>query len=118
MRLRLIVLSWLGLILPLVAAPVAIHVDDLRQQRKETLSGEIRVVGVVSRVSAEDRLLGLIDAREYVRCSRADCALFTLPVQWNGPMPEVKARVLVTGSVQRKDGKLIFMARSMEWIQP
>ncbi len=38
----------------------------------------------------------------------------TLPVQWDGDMPEPSSDVLVVGKVTHKDGRLLFVAESIK----
>ncbi len=78
--------------------------------------GLVLVKGVVSAVSLEQKLLGLIDAGEYESCGVVTCAQLTLPVLWKGQMPTVEEVVLVEGQVQKQDGKLFFMAQALERI--
>jgi hypothetical protein len=78
--------------------------------------GLVLVKGVVSAVSLEHKLVGLIDAGEYESCGVVTCAQLTLPVLWNGQMPTVEEVVLVEGQVQKQDGKLFFMAQALERI--
>lgn len=79
--------------------------------------GRVLVKGVVSAVSLERKLVGLIDAGEYESCGVVTCAQLTLPVLWKGQMPKVKEAVLVEGQVQKQNGKLLFMARALERIE-
>lgn len=75
--------------------------------------GPVRVKGVVSAVAAQGRTFALIDLREFEACGLANCAL-TLPVRWTGDMPAVRDVVVVNGDVREADGKLVFVASTME----
>jgi hypothetical protein len=79
--------------------------------------GPVRVEGVVSRVFPKEQKLGLIDAAEFKRCGVVTCADLTLPVQWSGPMPEVKSLVRLEGEIQKSGQRLEFVAKSLEKVQ-
>ncbi len=78
--------------------------------------GTIRVEGLVRKVFPKERKLGLIDATEFKKSGMisACCANQVLPVQWSGPMPEVKSVVLATGEIRKVRDKLEFVAMSLE----
>jgi hypothetical protein len=80
--------------------------------------GQVRLEGVVSAVAAEERALTLIDVAELERCGVVTCAPLSLPVQWNGEMPAVRDVVLLKGEVSESEGKLFFLAHSLERIEP
>lgn len=76
--------------------------------------GVLRVAGVVSAVSPAEKRLALIDLRELDECGKTTCAQFTLPVEWAGAMPAVRDVVRVEGEVKETNGKLIFVAHTLE----
>jgi hypothetical protein len=93
----------------------AVSIDEF-MVNLDRYPGRVLVKGVVSAVSLEQKLVGLIDAGEYESCGVVTCAKLTLPVRWNGQMPPVEEVVLVEGQVQRRNGKLFFMAQALERI--
>ncbi|MBI2191961.1 MAG: hypothetical protein HYU36_08255 [Planctomycetes bacterium] len=94
-----------------------IGVDDLMRNVDRYRNGPIRVEGVVSLASSPDRTMTLIDDREYEKCGLG-CAELMLPIRWSGAMPAVKEAVRVDGEIQEDGGKLIFVARSVERLDP
>lgn len=80
--------------------------------------GEVRVQGVVSAVSEKDQTLTLIDAQEFQECGVTTCAGLQLPVRWHGALPQVRDVVQITGQVQESDGKLLFVAQTLEIAKP
>jgi len=89
-----------------------VNVDDLMKS-PEGYTGAIVVEGVVSSVSPEQKIIGLIDTREFDTCRITTCSLYTLPVQWSGPMPKVEDSVQVTGEVQKYNEKFSFVAQTL-----
>lgn len=79
--------------------------------------GVVRVEGVVSSASASDRLLTLIDRREFEECGVTTCAALYLPVRWSGPMPSVTELVRLEGQTMHEGGKLVFVARQVEHVR-
>lgn len=71
------------------------------------------VEGVVSGVWPKQGRLGLIDSDEFQKCKSVGCAKITLPVLWDGEMPEVASTVHVEGKVT-SEGRLMFAAESMK----
>lgn len=92
----------------------AIGVDVLMKDTEILKKERIRVKGVVSAVSKENKTLALIDLTEYHDCKVVTCANLTLPVSWSGKMPSKEDKVIIEGKVQRQQGKLIFVADKME----
>jgi hypothetical protein len=84
----------------------------------DNYSGQVRLEGVVSAVAPEERRLTLIDLAELERCRVVTCAPLSLPVKWNGEMPEVRDVVLLEGKVSESAGKLFFLADSLERVDP
>lgn len=87
---------------------------DALMQGIDRYHGALRVEGVVSAVSVEENVLGLIDLSELEKCGRTTCARFTLPIRWAGAMPAVGDVVRVEGEVTKANGKLVFVARTLE----
>jgi len=80
--------------------------------------GSVLVEGVVSGLLPGRRGVGLIDLKELEECGVTTCAPLTLPVHWKGTLPATKELVLARGRVGRVDGKLAFVATSLEVIRP
>jgi hypothetical protein len=76
--------------------------------------GKVSLEGVVSAVAPEQQAISLIDSGEFQACEVTTCAQLTLPVQWRGPMPDVRDLVRVEGQAQEMKGKLIFAADKLE----
>jgi len=98
---------------PALPPGITVNVDDLMKNPEQYI-GSIRVIGVVSSVSPEQRTIGLIDSREFASCGVTTCSEFILPVQWVGAMPRIEDTVQIVGEVQRSNGKFIFVAQSIE----
>jgi hypothetical protein len=79
----------------------------------ENHPGKVRVEGVVSTVAADAHLLTLIDRKEWEQCGEVNCAPLSLPVRWNGAMPEIEDGVEVGGRVSQEAGKLVFVAETL-----
>jgi hypothetical protein len=75
--------------------------------------GPVSVVGIVARATEADRLVVLIDTKEFEDCGRTTCASLALPVRWSGTMPQVSQRVQADGQVQEVAGKLVFVASAV-----
>jgi hypothetical protein len=104
-----------------VAGPVEqrppVEVDDLLKA-PEKHQGALRVRGVVRKVFAKEQRLGLLDA-QYADCCSTPCeSEKLLPVVWTGEMPRVRALVLISGEIQRRDGKMEFVAKGIEPAKP
>lgn len=77
--------------------------------------GKLQVRGIVGRILAEQQLFSLVDMSdrdELLRKGVTQCA--TLPVRWTGPMPAVQDEVLVEGEIEDSNGKLLFVARTVQ----
>jgi hypothetical protein len=94
------------------SAPVLEVSTFMREIDKQ--KGVVRVEGIVSAVFVKEQKLGLIDAAEFRRCGVVTCADMVLPVQWKGPMPEVKSLVRLEGVIRKNGEKLEFVAKSLE----
>lgn len=79
--------------------------------------GTVRVEGAVSAASAETQTLALIDTKELEKCGVTTCAPLSLPVRWSGNLPEIGQLVRVEGSVSEADGKLVFVAQTLQPMQ-
>ncbi|HEY6000669.1 MAG TPA: hypothetical protein VI078_15385 [bacterium] len=94
-----------------------VEVDDLLKA-PEKHQGALRVRGMVRKVFAKEQRLGLLDAR-YANCCSTPCETEKLlPVAWAGEMPRVRALVLISGDIQRRDGKMEFVATGIEPAAP
>jgi len=92
----------------------AVGVDELMLNVDRYRENSLLVEGIVSGVSIESGTLALIDCREFIECGVTTCAKRTLPARWNGAMPRVRDAVRLEGDVRDEDGKLIFVARTLE----
>jgi hypothetical protein len=86
------------------AAPTPVRqVDELR--RSEPAPGEPLVVqGVVAEVRPDSGIVGLIDVAEAAKCGLAPCegcTRFTLPVAWEGDLPEPGQTLVVAGRIEQ-----------------
>lgn len=100
------------------APPKAVLAVSALAKNPGHYQGALRVEGVVSKVSPKEKTLALIDTAEYEKCGEVDCAPFYLPVRWGGQMPAVTNQVRVEGEIQKQNGKLVFVARSLEKVAP
>ena len=94
----------------------AVGVDEL-MRNVDHYEGRLRVIGVVSGTSTADHTVALIDIAEFEECGITTCASLTLPVQWSGPMPSVEDTVEIAGEVQELEGRLIFVAETLEKVE-
>jgi hypothetical protein len=101
-----------------LAGPSATLGVDQFMRDVERFPGMVTVEGVVSAVAADKQMLALIDPAEWDECGSVSCARLVLPVRWDGPWPDVQARVRVEGRAQKADGKLVFVARSIAPASP
>ena len=79
--------------------------------------GTLQVEGAVSAASAETQTLALIDTKELERCGVTTCAPLSLPVRWTGTLPAVGQLVRIEGSVSESDGKLVFIAQTLDPVE-
>ncbi len=83
----------------------------------DSYPGRVQVEGIVKTVSAKSQSLGLGDCEGCGKCEAGSCAELVLPVRWTGAMPSVGQGVRVTGEVQKRKGKLTFVASAVEKVQ-
>jgi len=88
-------------------------VDDF-MKNVDRYRGKVSLEGVVSAITPEQQVISLIDAKEFQACEVTTCAQLTLPVQWRGPLPDVRDLVRIEGQAQEVKGKLIFVADKLE----
>ncbi len=98
------------------AEEIVLGVEELMKS-PSLPKGEVCVHGVVSGKSKERQLLTLIDTAEFKRCKILTCAQLSLPVRWDGPMPELEQQVDVDGEIKKEAGQLVFVARSVHAIK-
>lgn len=91
------------------------QVDDFMKTADQH-RGTVRIQGVVSAVIPEKEMFALIDLAEYQQCRVTTCASLMLPVHWSGTMPQVEDAVQIEGEIGESEGKLIFVARTLEKI--
>jgi hypothetical protein len=92
------------------SAQAVLGVDQLIQNVNEYHGGIITVEGVVSAVSDEQQMLGLIDTREFAKCQITSCSRLTLPIRWTGAMPLKEETIQVKGAVQAVGKSFVFVA--------
>jgi hypothetical protein len=93
--------------------PKVLGVDDF-MKNVDRYPGKVSLEGVVSTVAPEQRVVSLIDAKEFRACGVTTCAPLTLPVQWRGPTPSVGDLVRIEGQTRKIKGKLMFVADKSE----
>lgn len=89
--------------------------DEALVVNPDRYRGKLQVSGIVGRILAEQHLFSLVDISdrdELLRRGVTQCA--TLPVRWTGPMPAVQDEVLVEGEIEDSNGKLLFVARTVQ----
>ena len=79
--------------------------------------GRVQVEGIVKTISAKNQTMGLVDLEGCEKCEQGSCAELVLPVRWTGTMPRVGELVRVSGDVQKKKGKLTFVASEVNKVQ-
>lgn len=90
-------------------------VDDVAA-RPDQYTREIAVRGVVSFVSANDRVAVLISESEFATCGPA-CPNVVLPVLWQGELPAITDRVIVRGAIEKTDKGYLFNAANAEIVE-
>ena len=75
------------------------------------------IEGVVSSVAGNEKMLTLIDRREYEQCNSLGCAKLTLPVRWDGPMPQLGQTVHTTGRVANEESGKVFVAQALNAVE-
>ncbi len=98
--------------------PESILGVDTLMRNVDQHRGVVRVQGVVSAVSGKDHTLALIDTCEFQECGVTTCARLQLPVRWERTMPAEGDMVRITGEVKEINGKLIFIATTLEKASP
>ena len=101
---------------PVVGSSRVIEVDEF-MTNVNRYQGPVRIRGVVSAVSPNRQMIGLIDKKEFDSCKIVTCAQLTLPVFWTGRMPQVKNTVLIEGEVKEKERRLIFVAQTVKKVE-
>ena len=96
--------------MPVVGVEALMH--DVDRYR-----GTLQVEGAVSAASAETQTLALIDTKELEQCGVTTCAPLSLPVRWTGTLPAVGQLVRIEGSVSESDGKLVFIAQTLDPVE-
>jgi hypothetical protein len=83
------------------------------QAEPAAFQGVIRVTGVVARVKEKTKQFTLLDTDEALNCESDKCALFYLPVQCGGNLPQRGDEVNITGSLVKED-RFIFDASHVD----
>lgn len=94
------------------SAPAVLGVEALMKQPQRH-QGRVQVEGVVSAVAPKQQTLVLIDTAEFQKCGTVECAELALPVHWTGPMPAVAKAIRLNGQIEKRGGKLIFVAQTL-----
>ncbi|VAX34767.1 hypothetical protein MNBD_NITROSPIRAE03-646 [hydrothermal vent metagenome] len=97
-------------------ASEVVNVDDLAK-KPEDFKGEFVLHGAVAGVSKTDGVFAVVDSREFESCGVLTCALNTIPVRFDGELPEAKTIVEITGRVMRGENGLIINAESVKAIK-
>ncbi len=95
------------------ATGAGVEVDDLADH-PELYSGEVILRAAVARVNRSKGLLSVIDAREFESCGEVNCARHYLPVKIDGPLPDPKTVVTLTGRIAHSEEGLVFEASRVE----
>jgi len=93
-----------------------IHVDELVQNPKDFQS-EFVLRGVVAGVRKSEGIFAVIDSREFESCGVLTCAANTIPVKFDGELPNFKSIVEITGRVIRNEKGLIIDAERVEVVK-
>ncbi len=93
-----------------------VHVDDLAQS-PEDFQGEFVLRGVVAGVRKTEGIFAIIDSREFESCGVLTCAPNTIPVKFDGEIPNPKTMVDITGRVDRSEKGLIIDAKRVEIVK-
>ncbi len=83
----------------------------------DSYHGRVQVEGIVKTVSAKNQTMGLVDCEGCEKCDQGSCAELVIPVRWSGTMPHPGDVVRVSGEVQKKKGKLTFVASEVNKVQ-
>ncbi len=83
----------------------------------DSYHGRVQVEGIVKTISAKNQTIGLVDSEGCEKCDQGSCAELVLPVRWSGTMPHSGDLVRVSGEVQKKKGKLTFVASEVNKVQ-
>jgi len=100
---------------PEISEGPVLSVDDVASN-PERYKRRIAVRGVVTFVSARERVAVLISEAEFASCG-TDCPDVVLPVRWPGELPALTDRVIVRGEIERSDRGLVFDAASAEIVE-
>lgn len=76
----------------------------------EAYNDQIQVAGVVNQVVPDSKMFGLIDLEEFKTCQKVTCASLTLPISWDGTMPEVGQQLTAVGEIQKEGKRFLFKA--------
>ncbi|VAX31227.1 hypothetical protein MNBD_NITROSPIRAE03-1148 [hydrothermal vent metagenome] len=93
-----------------------VYVDDLAK-KPEDFKGELVLRGAVAGVSKTNGVFAVVDSREFESCGVLTCALNTIPVKFDGELPEPKTIVEITGRVIRGENGLIINAESVKAVK-
>jgi hypothetical protein len=93
-----------------------VQVDELAKS-PEDFRGEFVLRGVVAGVRKTDGVFAVIDSREFESCEVLTCAANTIPVKFNGYLPDPKTIVEITGRVIRGKKGLVIEAKRVEVVK-
>ncbi len=93
-----------------------VHVDELAQSYGD-IKGKFVLRGVVAAVKKDEGIIALIDSREFETCGVLTCSENSIPVTYNGELPELKTIVDVIGRVVQNDKGLIIEAEQIKVVK-
>ncbi len=93
-----------------------VHVDELAQSYGD-IKGKFVLRGVVAGVKKDEGIMALIDSREFETCGVLSCADNSIPVKYDGELPEPKTIIDVIGRVVQNDKGLIIEAEQIEVVK-
>ena len=76
-------------------------------------SQTVQIEGIVSKIYKKRNIIGLIDIQELKECKVVTCAQLTLPIRWNGEMPQIRNRISIIGKAKKEQNGFIFIADSL-----
>lgn len=88
---------------------------EVLAEHPDRFAGRVRVRGIVGRLAAERQMFSLVDLsdkEELLKTGATQCV--TLPVRWTGAMPAAMQEIAIEGSVQQTEGKLLFVATTVQ----
>ena len=97
-------------------SPKLVHIDELAKS-PEDFRGEFVLRGAVAGVRKTEGIFAVIDSREFESCGVLICAANTIPVKFDGELPDPKTIVEITGRVVRGESGLIIETKRVEVVR-